>query len=180
VESMSLTPFRTLSPHGELARSTHRPEKTPTVYCRTGQMFHEHFAAITTLLNAEDREEQQNLIIYMVAKSYPKLLRRLHNEIHSQPYLERIQAVNRVQVEGRDFPLPHPIASRKGQRDIAFLQAISNPQNRFLSRLSNVNIFRLTKIATEYSAGAEIPQIYTGCRVQYYSLQYLESIVTVY
>jgi hypothetical protein len=100
----------------------------------------------------------------MVAKSYPKLIHRLRHKVHAQPYLDRLRLANRVQVTGRAFPPAPPVMSRKGQRDVAFLHAISNPQNQFLLRLSDVTTPHLTRIASEYCAapaGSSLPQIYT-------------------
>ena len=117
-----------------------------------------------TLVNAENQDQQHNLLVYIAAKSCAKLTRRIQNKVHSRPYLDRLQAANRVQIQGRDFPLAQPLTSRKGQRDAAFLEAISHPQNQVVLHLTRVSISRLMNVAMRYRnapAGSPLPQIYT-------------------
>jgi hypothetical protein len=131
---------------------------------RANQTFDEHVAAVTALINIDDPDQQHNLLIYATAKSCPKLIRRFQHRIHSRPYLDRIQEINRLQTTGRDFPPAQPITSRKGQRDAAFLAAISHPQNQLVFGLSGLSISHLLNIAKRYDkapAGSPLPQIYT-------------------
>ena len=85
-------------------------------------------------------------------------------EISRADKIGHLSFSKRVQIDGRPFPAAQPTASLEGQRDTAFLDAISNESNNGVLGLWKVRMPYLKHIAENYrrhGAGPTLPRIYT-------------------
>jgi len=112
-------------------------------------------------------QDQLGIFAYVAGKCYPKMLRRIQHRTYSATFVRGLMNIRSSQVNAsHPFPQPHPINSRLGQCDAAFIESLSHPINDVFLKLSKINIPNLMALTQNYQVGSDLPFIYTSetCR----------------
>ena len=107
-----------------------------------------------------------NLFAYVSAQCFQKMRDRFMHPTHSKPYYECVTLATISSQLHSEFPPLQPVYGPEGQRNAAFLKAISHPWNDQFLQLSSIPIRRLLTIAEKLqtyapSSTSTFPLIYT-------------------